>query len=385
MFGNCKGPIWSRDDFTTCFQREYVSPATFCSDSHSQILLSSYLESIFPLLVCVASLLYLASQIYAAINNAKRYDGYESLTEYGANGSFVPADQLQGDEDEDEETDVEDELDGGGYVALRRTRTHESVIEVNRPRGEFFLVVIEEAAVLAVLGVHVIGLLAASKGGEGIIASTSQVATWAYIAAIASTRLLLSSQSRLQFPKLWYHTAFIYCCLWCLSFLTFRSEIIHPRSKLSLNLTIADFSLITLLTVIALTSRKGNRPVKLEFEGDLEPSKEQTASVLSLATFGWVDAIVWKGYRQTFEITDVWNLAPRDKASRLLAEYRQVKRTSSLAVRLLGHFKRSLLIQAGWACISGFLTFAPTLLLIRQFWNMWRIPKQPQGTQRGSL
>jgi ABC-type multidrug transport system fused ATPase/permease subunit len=132
---------------------------------------------------------------------------------------------------------------------------------------------------------------------------------------------------------------------------------------LSQILTIADFALSTVLAIIALTSRKGNRSVVLEFEGDLEPSKEQTASVLSLATFSWVDPIVYKGYKKTFQIEDVWNLAPKDKAARLLADYRQVKKTSALAWRLLGYFKRSLLIQAAWASFSGLLTFAPTLLL----------------------
>jgi ABC-type multidrug transport system fused ATPase/permease subunit len=126
---------------------------------------------------------------------------------------------------------------------------------------------------------------------------------------------------------------------------------------------IGDFVLVSLLFLIALCSRKGNKAVELEYEGDILPAREPVASVFSLATFSWVDSIVWTGYKKTYELTDVWNLSSKDKAAAVIANYRQVKRTSSLAYHLLKHFKRGLLIQAGWAAISGFLTFAPTLLL----------------------
>jgi ABC-type multidrug transport system fused ATPase/permease subunit len=222
---------------------------------------------------------------------------------------------------------------------------------------------IEEIAVLGEVGIHLAAFLTQAWTAAGQIAALTELATWTYIAVLASLRLLFSSTSRFSFPRLWYHTAFLYCAVWVFTTLTFRSEIIHPISKLARSLSIADFTLSSLLATIALTSRKGNKAVKLEYEGDMEPSKEQTASVLSLASFGWVDAIVWKGYKKTFEMADVWNLAPRDKAAHLLADYRQVKKTSALAFHLLGYFKRSLLIQAGWAAISGVLTFAPTLLL----------------------
>jgi ABC-type multidrug transport system fused ATPase/permease subunit len=151
--------------------------------------------------------------------------------------------------------------------------------------------------------------------------------------------------------------------MWCFNTLIFRSEIIHPRSKSSLKYAIIDFSLTSLLTLVALTSRKGNRTVKLEYEGDIPPAREQLASLLSLASFSWVDPIVWHGYWKPFEIQDVWNLTPRDKAASMLADYRQVKKTTSLAFHLLRYFRRTLLIQAAWAGLSGFLTFAPTILL----------------------
>jgi ABC-type multidrug transport system fused ATPase/permease subunit len=236
-------------------------------------------------------------------------------------------------------------------------------VAVHKPRGELTLVVVEEAAVIAGLAVNVAVYVTGMWGDNGIIAGLANISVWAYIALLASLRLLFSSTSKWSFPRLWYHTAFIYGAQWCFSLLIFRSALIHPRSHLAQNFTIVDFSLKSLLLVIALTSRKGNKSVELEYEGDVEPSKEPLASVFSLATFGWVDPIVWKGYKKTYQLADVWNLAPKDKAAAIIANYRQVKKTSALAFHLLKHFKRGLFIQGSWAVLSGFLTFAPTLLL----------------------
>ena len=87
------------------------------------------------------------------------------------------------------------------------------------------------------------------------------------------------------------------------------------------------------------------------------------ASLLSIVTFSWVDAIVWRGYKKTFEMEDLWNLAPKDKAAAVLADYRQFVKTTKLAWHLLRYFKYNLLIQGAWAVCNGFLTFVPTLLM----------------------
>lgn len=311
----------------------------------------------FPVTICLASLLYLCVQIAVALRRST-YDEYTALDNFRH-----PFDATtQSDRDEHEE-DEEDEEERDEYVTLHTVATHESVIDVNKPRGEVWLVLLEEAAVLGEVGIHLAILMTLSWGKRGNVAAIAELSTWTYVAVLASMRLLLSSSSKYSFSRLWYHTAFIYCFMWTFNVLMFRSAVIHPRPKLVQSFTIADFAISSLLVIIALTSRKGNRAVKLEYEGDLEPSHEQTASVLSLATFSWVDAIVWKGYRKTLELGDVWNLPPHDKAASLLADYRQVKKTSTLAFHLLKYFKRNLLIQAAWAAFSGFLTFAPTLLL----------------------
>ncbi|OCL14508.1 hypothetical protein AOQ84DRAFT_384660 [Glonium stellatum] len=347
MFAHCKLPIWERDDFSRCFEQDY-------------------LQTLFPLIVCGGSLLYLSLQLYRAAKRSKPHSKYHLIGRiHRSHDAPVSADNRDSSVyEEGSDTDT-DEFERNEHLALHliTSRQTKSTMEVNKPKGEVLVVVLEELAVLAELGLHIAVLVTGVWGHRGKTATIASVAVWAYIAVLASLRLLFSSSSKLSFPKLWYHTAFIYGFQWVFVALMFRSAIIHPRSSLSQNLIIADFTLTTLLSLIALNSRKGNKAVELEYEGDIEPAREQMASVLSLATFAWVDAIVWKGFRKTYELTDVWNLAPKDKAGVVLADYRQVKKTSILAWHLLKYFKRGLLIQAAWACGSGFLTFAPTLLL----------------------
>jgi len=273
----------------------------------------------------------------------------------------IPRPRGEQDDAADEEAGLEDDP----ALALQRTTSHtnESIVEVSRPRGELVMVVVEILALSGEVGINLAALLTQAWGSNGSLAAVAGLMSWGYILALALARLLLASSQSYSFPKLWNHTASLYGFQWLFTVLLFRSAIIHPRSRRAQIFMIADFALATLLGLICLTTRKGNKAVILEYEDSLEPSREPLASLFSLATFGWVDAIVWKGYMKTFELSDIWNLAPKDKAARVLADFRQTKKTTKLAWHLLKYFKRGLILQAAWACFSAFFTFAPTLLL----------------------
>ena len=126
---------------------------------------------------------------------------------------------------------------------------------------------------------------------------------------------------------------------------------------------IADFVLASLLALIAITTRKGNRPVLLTYEGDVEPSPEPLASISSLLTFSWLDRLVWRGYQKPLELVDVWNVLPKEKANAVLTSFRQYKKTTRLTIHLLKFFSPDLLFQQFWALISAVFIFVPTLLL----------------------
>ncbi|MBE3043879.1 hypothetical protein IMZ48_15155, partial [Candidatus Bathyarchaeota archaeon] len=114
---------------------------------------------------------------------------------------------------------------------------------------------------------------------------------------------------------------------------------------------------------MTMTTRKGNKTVILEWEEDIPPSREPLASIFSIATFTWVDPIIWSGYKKTVEMNMVWNLLPKDKAANVLNDYRAMKQTTTLTWRLFKFFQNQLFYQCFMAAVSGALTFAPTLLL----------------------
>ncbi len=330
----------------------------------SKLTSSSYLQVILPLIASAISLLYLLIQSIqrnAKLKRSKVYaplgPSYDPIKSHGRykDGPYPP----------EEEQNIIDDDDDSDRLALHlaKVQTKESMLEVNKPRGHFWLVVIEILAVAVELAINLAALLTQAWGHKGTLAAIGEVTAWAYILVLVSIRLLATANKTSRIPNLWYHTAFLYVVQWILVALLFRSQIIHPRSQTAQGLMIADFVTATVLAIIAVTSRKGNKVVVLEYEDDLEPSHEPLANLFSIATFGWVDAIVWQGYRKTFELSDVWNLAAKDKAAAVTADFRQLKKTTKLAWHLLKYFKRDLLIQAAWAMVSGLFTFAPTLLL----------------------
>ncbi|PWW78180.1 P-loop containing nucleoside triphosphate hydrolase protein [Tuber magnatum] len=188
--------------------------------------------------------------------------------------------------------------------------------------------------------------------------------TWIYIFVLATLRLAFSGSLSYDLPPLWYHTSFLYMFNFLLIAVPFRSALIHPESAISQALIITRFVLVFVLCIIAVTSRAGNKAVTQEIMDGLEPSQEPLASLFSLASFSWINPLIWEGYWKPFELSDVWNLRNDDIAVVVLSTYRQTNRKAhTLAWTLAKHFKRELAVQAAWAVFYSMFTFAPTLLL----------------------
>ncbi|CAG8959352.1 hypothetical protein HYFRA_00001250, partial [Hymenoscyphus fraxineus] len=344
MLGQCHGPVWQVDDISNCVQRDY-------------------LKVLFPLIAIAISSSILLSQTIARKVRLKRKGNYKPL----ANGDTGYQNghsngHANGTTEEAVGSDDEDLTMNGGRLALAKSTTQGSVAAIDRPSGQYTILVIELLAIIAVLTINVVAFVSKAYGSKGLLATVVGITTWTYILVLASFRLLLSS-TRWRIPGVWNHTAALYTALWLFSLVVFRSVIIHPRSNTARALIISEFALTTLVFGIAITSRKGNKAVVLEWEQDIEPSREPLASLFSIATFSWADPIVWKGYMKTLELPDVWNLLPKDKAAAVLADYRQLRKTRALTWHLASYFKWYLVVQCCYACFSGMFTFAPTLLL----------------------
>ncbi|KAI1622463.1 ABC bile acid transporter [Exophiala viscosa] len=332
MFAQCKPPIWRTDDLSLCFQADY-------------------LETLFPLLACAISFLLLLSQLILQRVQKQSRKRHSILVDIS-------------DEDETSIDADEDDDDSLARLTLQKTYSHghHGTKDVDRPTGEVFLVTIEFLLVLGQLVLNIVNTLDTSNRRRR--ASIAETTVSAYLSILAGSRLLATTTTwAIPVKHLWDHSALLYATQWLTLVWVFRSVLVHPVDRLLQITTIISFVITSILVLITLCSRKGNRGVLLEYEGDIEPSREPLASILSHATFTWVDPIVWRGYKRTLELTDVWNVALADKAETVLAHFRQIKKTHQLAVRLLLHFKTELLIQGAWAMLGSIFMFVPTLLL----------------------
>lgn len=186
---------------------------------------------------------------------------------------------------------------------------------------------------------------------------------WSYLFAIVILRSLFTNANYCGVRWLWNHTVLLYTLQWLFAILSFRSTLASSSRKSTRSLTIADLVLSSILALIALTSRRKRRVISLEGGDKLKPSKEQSASLLSLGTFSWVDDLVWHGYKKTLDLADVWDMPSEDKTAAVLADFQGLKQTSTLTWRLLRYFHADLLVQGVWALVSVIFTFIPTILL----------------------
>ncbi|KAK6706629.1 ABC transporter 7 [Fusarium graminearum] len=341
-FARCEGPVWGIDDFSVCFRQDY-------------------LQILFPLIALFLSVALIAwTTITRAFSSwSKSKARYQQLSTEDRRHSHTDLPPEQVDDSEDD-----DALEiNGGRLALVKTTTRGSIVQSDTPPGQLISQIIEELAIAGLVAVNVIQLSSGSKGRHSRAAAITGLVIWVYVFVLSTLRLILGAL-KWRGPHLWNHTAFLYSFNWVISVFLFRSAFLQDGiSQVDQVTTFVEFGLITLLFGMAMTTRKGNKTVLLEWEDGIEPSREPLASLFSLAVFGWVDAIVYKGWKAPMEMEHVWNLLPKDKAAAVIADYRQMKRTGSLAMHLLKYFKRDLLIQCALAVLAGLFTFAPTLLL----------------------
>ncbi|KAM7206534.1 ATP-dependent bile acid permease [Naviculisporaceae sp. PSN 640] len=344
-FASCAWPIWQVDDFTQCFQQDYL-----------RILL--------PLIVIGISLPVFATQIAVRL---KRKHGYQPVGNGDADAppashahtELPPDEQPSSDTDEDEGLSI----GGGGRLALAKTTTKGSIVERDTPPGQTLSVVVEELAVAGLVAVNTVALVTGAYGEDrGQFVAAAGLVVWAYTLVLVSLRLFLA-RARWGVSWIWSHTTGIYSLQWLFMIITFRSIMINPRPQLTQTLIWIEFVLTSLLFIQAISIRRGNKTVLLEWEDGIPPSREHLASLISHYSFAWVDSFILDGWREPLELSRVWNLVPKDKAGAVLANYRAFKKTTKLTTHLLKYFKGMLLAQAAWAVVSGVMTFGPTLLL----------------------
>lgn len=326
------------------------------------LIIYSYLKTLFPLFVAIVSLLQLLWSSLRRFIKAGKPTGYDPI----ANDTNARAQTDIPPSPVDSEYTVSDDLEinANGRLVLARTTSRGSVIQADAPPRQRTFEIVEEATVTGLIIVNATALITGSYGEDGNTAAITGIFTWSYTLVLCSLRVFLS-QSKWRVPQIWNHTAIIYTVNWALVLPIFRSALIHPRSTMTETLTIAEFCMVSFLFILALTTRKGNKTVMMEWENGIQPSREPIASIFSLMTFGWVDDIVWQGWQHPLTMDDVWNLVPKDKAANVINDYRSRPKTNSLAIHLLKYFRYEITLQCLLAIVAGVFTFAPTMLVMK--------------------
>ncbi|KAJ5653274.1 hypothetical protein N7490_000277 [Penicillium lividum] len=327
MLPQCPGPIWAVDDLSRCFQR-------------------NTLQVTLPLAACIVSLLLIVARLVHRYVVSKKDVAYKVLT----------------DDSDEVPNGAETEIDPMLFQAAQTEHDHLK-LEVDRPRGEIAIVALEIAASVGQVALYVMILSTGGWGRHGTIPAIAGLVSWGYILFLVLVRLLLSTMDLSSAPRLWTHTAALYGLQWLFNVMVFRSAVIHPISKQALVLSSVGFSLSSLLLLICLTTRRGNKPVVVEREDGLEPPRHPMASLLALATFAWLDPLIMKGYRQPLELDDVWNLTPSQKAAAVVTDFRKRQMKGSLAWKLIRYFIGTILKQGLWTIFANLFVFVPTLLL----------------------
>lgn len=248
-------------------------------------------------------------------------------------------------------------------MLLKAARLEQPHFELDRPRGEIAFVALEAAALVGEVVVFVLVLSSDAWGHDGRVSAVARLTSWSYLLFLVLVRLLLSVRHLHSSARLWNHTATLYGLQWLFTVFVFRSSVIYPISKRGMTLSAIEFSLSSFLLLLALTTRRGNKSVLVPHEEGLEPARHPLASLLSLATFSWLDPLILKGYRQALELEDVWNLTASQKASTVLEDFRRKQYKGPLVVKLLRYFSGTILIQGAWTIFSNLFTYLPTLLL----------------------
>ncbi|CAK7894389.1 ATP-dependent bile acid permease [[Candida] anglica] len=192
-----------------------------------------------------------------------------------------------------------------------------------------------------------------------------QIFFWTYIFVIVSIRVGNLNKLRLHLPSLWSHCTVLYFFNLLSTVISFRSALTHNVTVDSVRyLYIAQFVLASILLITNFSSKTADKPAVLYITSDgVTPSPENVSSLFDLLSYSWLDKMVWKSYKQTLEMKDIWGLREDDYALSILKSFERGKKAANFTIRLFSHFKLLLAVQAFWAVLEALLIFAPSLLL----------------------
>ena len=255
--------IWTDNDFSECFRQRHVMSTIdlrwLMADAWCR-----YLSAGIPLIfICVSVSLLLFAYSYSILRTLWR--GYHRWRA----AEYVPVEEEE-DLDSDDEVFVDDggdereDADSEATLVNSLPQDTKVVITEDKPAFGWAWVGSEVGLLLGQVGLSIFSIVK----GEGwrSIAAAGYI-QWAYLLMIALLRFIGTKRTK----QLWTHSTIIYILYWPIAFLLLRSAILKG-DKLGLGIQIANMCLVSGLCLLVLTSRAGNRPVRLVSTNGLEPT-----------------------------------------------------------------------------------------------------------------
>jgi hypothetical protein len=175
----------------------------------------------------------------------------------------------------EEEVFVEDDSDGDNsestLIDSLPQNTKVEIIE-DKPAYERVWVAAEISLLLGQVALSIFSIIKGEGWRSIAVAGHIQ---WLYLLITALLRFMGTKRTR----SLWNHSMLIYLLSWPIAFLRLRSAVLGHKN-MDLSIEIANICLVTGLCGLVLTSRAGNKAVKLVSTNGLEPSRVYDLAIL---------------------------------------------------------------------------------------------------------
>ncbi|EMR11100.1 hypothetical protein PNEG_00698 [Pneumocystis murina B123] len=325
--------IWKDNDFTEYFKYKYI-------------IWISALYLLISLLILLSTGIYVIVLKYC--KNSKKYI---SLTQEDNALNFLGMSFMDICFSKKASSFLHSEFDESNKQYLKEYKV--------KPPKQASVIITEGIIILFMIFLYFLFL----GGSKHPLFITIRIFAWVYVFILVVIRLASIDVDSFPLSTLWYHTSFLYAFHWPLFYIDLRSMIIAHEPTIFIILSAINLVLLSVLNVIVLLSRKGNRTVRLIALNGLKPSKEKLSSILSMLTFSWVDSIIVQGFRKNLTFSDIWDLSEGEHAAAVMDAFCITKKASYLIYTLLRHFKATLIIQFIWEILHSIMSFAPVILL----------------------
>ncbi|KAF3394918.1 ATP-dependent bile acid permease [Talaromyces pinophilus] len=192
-----------------------------------------------------------------------------------------------------------------------------------------------------------------------------------FVSALSSTYFLFLALVRKTLQdsstshELQRHSVVLYTIqLGCLAIINHALAIQNP----GLFVMTANLLRFVVFTVLCLCHWTAPRTKPRTINGDdgssSDTSKQDTAAIISRLTFSWLNGLVWKSFRATLEISDLYQLSHNHKSGIIIPRFQvTMPVTLPLLRRLYWVVKYDMLRQGGWAALNSLFVLLPPVLI----------------------